>query len=80
MKKGLLIVFGIVAMATVSCKKNYGCSCTTTDSAPGSTSETVVINLNDVSKATAKRTCVSYQNSYTAGTSTYIRKTECELK
>ena len=78
MKKNLLIIIGIVALSTVSCKKDRVCECTTTTTVPGSASETDSFTLLDVSKGTAKRACV--KTTRTIGTTSYTATTDCKLK
>lgn len=56
-----------------SCKKDWTCECTTTDSAGGATS-TISYTLNDVTKKDAQSACDVY--SITVGTITYA----CDLK
>ena len=74
MKKlfGILFVVGLV-VALSSCKKDWTCECTMTDSAT-STSTTTSYNINDVTKGDAESACTAYEIS--AGTVTY----SCELK
>ena len=70
MKKVLLFAVVLGAVSFTSCKKDYDCTCTVTNSGTVLSSNTVT--LENVSKSDAEDACSS---SVTVGTST----TACEL-
>ncbi|MFN5182984.1 MAG: hypothetical protein ACK5D5_08160 [Bacteroidota bacterium] len=81
MKKITLIGLGIVAISLTACKKDRVCECTEQYTAnfggsQNTTTTTSSFTLVDVSKATAKRICVSTSSS----NANYSQKTTCELK
>lgn len=81
MKKIILFGLGIAAISLTSCKKDRTCECTNESTYTfGGTSTTStskdVVTLVDVSKATAKRICVSTSSTDT----NYSSKSTCELK
>jgi len=80
MKKTILFVFAVVAIAATSCKKDRVCECTYTDTAPGSVSSTSNVTLLEVSKGTAKRACVTTTSTYTVSGTSYTQKSDCKLK
>ncbi|GAB4303006.1 MAG: hypothetical protein Kow0068_25480 [Marinilabiliales bacterium] len=74
MKKvlGIVLFLGIIAVFT-SCKKDWTCECTLTDSATNTTT-TTTYTINDATKSDAQTSCDAYELS--AGSVTYA----CELK
>lgn len=78
--KKILIIASVAGLAMVSCKKDYVCECTTTSTAPGSTSYTDKSTMVGVSKKTAKANCFKYSSEETSGGVTYVNTTDCKLK
>ena len=70
MKKVLLFAVVLGAVSFSSCKKDYDCTCTTTNS--GTELSKTTVTLEDLSKSEAEDAC---STSVTVGTMT----TACEL-
>ena len=72
MKKSILLVVAVAGLALVSCKKEYHCECTTTDSSgtiPTVSTETIIKDT----KSKAEEACHGLDQS--VGT----LSTECEI-
>jgi hypothetical protein len=80
MKKIIFASCALGLLAFASCKKDRTCECTSTDTAPGSTSSTVTATLIDASKGDAKRICASTSSTYTVSGTTYTKTNTCKLK
>lgn len=76
MKKSIFIISAFVALATVSCKKDYVCSCAISSTAPGSTAYAFDVTIKEATKADAGRACVKKTATYTGYTVTQ----DCKLK
>jgi hypothetical protein len=57
-KRTILVAAAVVAMTLASCKKDYTCKCTETNS-KNSDSDEYTFTIKDVSKGQAKANCVS---------------------
>jgi hypothetical protein len=80
MKKSFILTASVLALALMSCKKDRVCECTDSSNEPGYTSTTNSYTLLEVSKGTAKKACITWEDTYTSGGSTYTNKYECKLK
>ena len=80
MKKTLIFLGVIAAMAFTSCKKDRTCECKETSTQPGYTPSTETFTMTDVNKKSAKVECLSYsfESDYTGTKYTYT--TTCEIK
>lgn len=67
-------------VAFSSCKKDRTCSCTYTDTAPGSTSMTYDVTIVKAKKGDAKSACIKTTSEYTSGGQTYVQTSDCKLK
>lgn len=73
--KKLLFVFAIAAVGSLaSCKKDYTCECTTTDSSGAFETVTTEYDINDAKKSDAEDACDGRNSS--VGT----LSTTCELQ
>jgi len=78
MKKSILIL-GAAVLTLVSCKKDYSCKCTDTDTYMGVTDIDVYqYNIKDATKKQAQTACSEATVTYT-GTSGDTYSTKCEL-
>ena len=80
MKK--IFLLSLTAVALVSCKADYECNCTVTDTDLGGTTvSTDKTTLIGVTKAQAESDydCVSYTDTYTSSGSTSTTKRECTI-
>jgi len=73
-----LTVFAVVGLT--SCKKDRVCTCTNTDTAPGSTTTTTETTILKEKKGVAKAACVKKTEEYTSGSNTYVMTQDCKLK
>lgn len=78
--KKILLIAAVAGLAMASCKKDYTCECTSTDTAPGSTTTTSKKTIKEATKRQAKANCFSYSTDYTSGSNTYTQTNDCELK
>jgi hypothetical protein len=76
MKKTILFLSVVFAVATTSCKKDYVCSCTVTSTDPTSTAFTYEDTYKEVRKSDAANKCVKL--TQTAGGFTETQ--DCKLK
>ncbi len=60
--KNLIAIALIATLLMTSCRKNYTCACTFTDST-GNTTEQVVGSMN-TTKSKAKKDCDNYPNTF----------------
>lgn len=74
MKKILLFVAVVGAVALTSCKKDHTCTCTTTYS-NGDPAETMVYTVKEAKKGDAKKACIDRTTVDSGVTET----TDCEL-
>jgi hypothetical protein len=89
MKKVLIGIFAVGALALTSCKKDYVCDCTITSSTDdgagtvtSSTSE-VAYQFNDMKKKDAEEACTAWDEtsaSVTAGTVVSSTEYSCTLQ
>lgn len=80
MKKIFLGLTVIAAMSLASCKKDYVCSCTSTSTAPGSTSTTSEFTVVKAKKGDVKKRCVKTTSDNTYGGVTYTNTNDCKIK
>lgn len=80
MKKIFLTLSVFAAVALTSCKKDYVCSCTSSSTAPGSTSSVSEVTYVKAKKADAKRACVKTTRDYSIGGATYTSTNDCKIK
>ncbi|MES2139227.1 MAG: hypothetical protein V4511_05935 [Bacteroidota bacterium] len=80
MKKVLLFVAVVSAFSFASCKKDRTCTCTDTNTIPGSSATTSVKTYTDAKKGDARAACSSYSSTSDFGGTTYVFTTTCELK
>ena len=80
MKKLLLSVAVISAFSFASCKKDHTCTCTTTSTFPGSTTDTDVYTIVDSKKGDAKKMCIDNTRTWSSGGVSYTNTSTCELK
>ncbi len=62
MKKMLPFIAAVAMLGAVSCKKDYACDCTTTDSSIASFSVTTTYTINDT-KGNAEALCSADESS-----------------
>ncbi|MFN5182985.1 MAG: hypothetical protein ACK5D5_08165 [Bacteroidota bacterium] len=77
MKKITILGIGLFTLALISCKKDYTCECTTTQSGGSYTYSTTLV---EVSKSAAKANCVSTKEHYNDGVAITGYSTTCNLK
>jgi hypothetical protein len=77
MKKLSILAVAALAFSFASCKKDYVCTCTTTNSL-GGTPDTDVTTFKGVSKGTAKKLCVD-KTTYDTDAAASINTTDCTL-
>jgi hypothetical protein len=75
MKKQVLLIAAVAAFALTSCKKEYTCECTITDSTG---SETSSIKLDKMKKKDAEKKCDEGDSSFSFFGETIT--TECKIK
>lgn len=80
MKKGLLFIAVISAFSFASCKKDRVCTCTDTNTFPGSTPTTSVTTYTDAKKGSARAACTSYSITQEILGTPYTFTSTCELK
>lgn len=80
MKKITLFAIAAVAISFASCKKDYTCTCTSSSTAPGSTTSTMEYTIIKAKKGDAKKMCVKTTSDFTAGGNTYTNTSDCKLK
>ena len=77
MKKFVLLTAAVASLSLFSCKKDYVCECTETNSGSSATSQYTVVG---VSKATANANCVSSKDYKRDGVAVSGYSQTCKLK
>ncbi|MGZ3931532.1 MAG: hypothetical protein ACXVP0_09280 [Bacteroidia bacterium] len=80
MKKIVLLLSVAVVCSLTSCKKDRVCECTSSSTAPGSTSTVTDVTLVKAKKSDAKRICVKETHDFTVLGTTYTDTQDCKLK
>ena len=78
--KKILLIAAVAGFVMASCKKDYVCECTSTSTAPNSTTTTYKYNILDASKKQAKANCFKTSSDFTIGSTTYTDTDDCKLK
>lgn len=79
MKKAILIF--VAGFTVISCKKDYTCSCTVTDSDPsGTPAYTTNTTLVKVTDSQAKVNCHVVKQEYNNNSNVYTKTYNCTLK
>ncbi len=76
MKKLTILSVALVALSMASCKKDFTCSCTSTNTFPGSVTSTNEYTIVKAKKGDAKRACVKT----TVTENGYTTTKDCQLK
>lgn len=80
MKKLTILSVAFLALSLASCKKDHTCTCTTSSTAPGSTSSTSEYTIVKAKKGDAKKKCVKTTNDNVTFAGTYTTTRDCKLK
>lgn len=78
MKKNIIAITAIAALAFVSCKKDRTCTCSVTDNSPGATTSEYTVKYKKITKSNAKAACMSLE--VTPSGQPYTEKRTCTLK
>ena len=78
--KKILIIAAVAGFVMASCKKDYTCECSHSNTVPASTVTTSKTMYYAVSGKTAKAKCIKSSYDVTVGSNTYTYTDDCKLK